>query len=196
MMSVSAEFGSQLDPKHVLSQLVERTAELFDADHAAIFSRQPDGSFRIQVARNLSDEFQAVVEHATQLPISTMALAEERVVWVPNFPSDPRALEIRPALLREGINTLSVAPLVFRPRQARRPGAVPRSPVRVVRGGPGSLRASRPARRDRDPQRAELQPDGNLGGPAAVDPAARLAPDAAAVGGRDRPGTSVPSSTS
>ena len=113
MMSVSAEFGSQLDPKHVLTQLVDRTADLFEADHAAIFARQPDGSFRIQVARNLSDEFQAVVEHASPLPISNQALTEERVVWVPNFPSDPRALEVRPALLREGINTLSVAPLVF-----------------------------------------------------------------------------------
>ena len=113
MMAVSAEFGSQLDPPHVLSRLVDRTAELFTADHAGVFSRQPDGRLRTEISRNLTAEFCQFIEHAPHLPLASLALDEQRIVWAPDFPDDPRAIEMRPMLVREGINTLTVAPLSY-----------------------------------------------------------------------------------
>jgi diguanylate cyclase (GGDEF)-like protein/excisionase family DNA binding protein len=112
LMAVSHDIGSNLDPADVLRRLVERVAELFDADRAAILSRMPDGTFQARVARNLSTDFVQCVEHAASLPMSTLAFETRRIVTVSNYPDDPRALELRPALVHEGINTISVAPLI------------------------------------------------------------------------------------
>ena len=83
-------------------------------------------------------------------------------------------------LEREGINTLTVAPLQ---RQRRGSSACWRcTTIGPTTGGrrPGTPRAARGPGRDRHPQRAELQPHGDLGGAAPVDPAARHAADPAA----------------
>jgi diguanylate cyclase (GGDEF)-like protein/excisionase family DNA binding protein len=111
LMSMSSEIGARLDPTSVLSQLVERAAELFNADHAGVFSRHEDGLYRARVTRNLSPEFCQIIEHAASLPLARQAFEERRVVTAADYPDDPRAIELRPVLVREGINTVTIAPL-------------------------------------------------------------------------------------
>jgi diguanylate cyclase (GGDEF)-like protein len=113
VLSVSTDFGSQLEPRRVLAKIVERTADLFDADHAAVFALNPDGSVRTEITHNLSPEYTHVIEHATSLPLMKLAFAERRIAWASNVADDPRELDLRPALLREGINTCTVAPLMI-----------------------------------------------------------------------------------
>ena len=112
LMTMARDLGGQLDPNEVLAELVERAAALFGAQHAAVFSREPDGSLRTSATRNLSAEYCESVAHATQPPVLRTALDERRVVSVTDLADDPRAFELRRALLREGINTVTVAPLI------------------------------------------------------------------------------------
>ena len=113
VLSVSTDFGSQLEPSRVLAKLVDRTAELFGADHAAVFALTPEGNVRTEIARNLSSEYTHVIEHAPSLPLMKRAFADRRICWAANVADDPRELDLRPALLREGINTCTVAPLMY-----------------------------------------------------------------------------------
>lgn len=111
LLEVGADLGRQLEPALVLERLVERTTTLFRADHAALFAPNGDGSWHVQVTRNLSDGFAASVEHATKLPLLSAAFEERRVVSIANYPDDPRAAELRAVMRDEGINTVTVAPL-------------------------------------------------------------------------------------
>ncbi len=112
LLSIGAEMGAQLDPRQVLSQLIDRAAELFHADHAAVFRHTSDGLLHAEVTRNLSPEYCQVVEHAPSHPMAARAFDEGRVISATNHADDPRAISLRPALLREGINTVTVAPLL------------------------------------------------------------------------------------
>jgi diguanylate cyclase (GGDEF)-like protein len=112
LLSVDSDMSTRLDPSRVLSQLIDRAVQAFGAQHAGVFIRRADGSFRAQVTRNLSTEFCQVIEHAARLPLSSVALDDGRVLAATDYVNDPRALELRPAMLREGINTIAVAPLV------------------------------------------------------------------------------------
>ena len=111
LMAISADIGSQLDMASILSQLLERSTKLFRADHAGVFSRLPNGSMRTLAARNLTPEFTERLERATSLPVSAQAFQEERIISIPDYPDDPRATDMRDALMREKINTLTIAPL-------------------------------------------------------------------------------------
>ncbi len=112
LMAASTEMASQLDLTRILDQLVVRAAELFGAEHAAVFRRLPAGAMRTRATYNLSNEFQQIIEHASTLPVTETAFDERRVVSAINFPDDPRGIELRPAFRREGINTVTVAPLL------------------------------------------------------------------------------------
>lgn len=112
LMTAGNEMSAQLDPAHVLGQLVGSAAELFGAEHAAVFSRRPNGLLYTRAAHNLSHGFLQIVEHASHLPVSQAAFSEQRIVSAPNFADDARGIELRPAFLREGINTVTVAPLL------------------------------------------------------------------------------------
>ena len=111
ILEVGTELGRQLDPNHVLNQLVESTADLFSADHAAVFTRVAGGNYRPAARLNLSDEYCQALERATQRPVAAIAFDEHRVISIQDIADDPRAYELRDAFLREGINTVTVAPL-------------------------------------------------------------------------------------
>ncbi len=112
LMAISSDLGSQLDLPVVLSELVDRATELFGADHGAVFSRLPNGAFKARATRNLSAEFTQLIEHASKLRVAEVAFDERRVITVADYPDDPRAFEVRRGLVREGINTITVAPLI------------------------------------------------------------------------------------
>jgi diguanylate cyclase (GGDEF)-like protein len=112
LMSISGDLSSQIDLPSMLSHMLERLTQLFDADHGGVFTRLPTGQYRAEATLNLSPEFRESIEHAPTLPIVAAALEQRHVQWASNLPDDPRAAEVRHALAREGINTLAVAPLM------------------------------------------------------------------------------------
>ncbi len=111
LITIGGEIGRQLVPSHVLTRLVERTADLFRADHAGIFTRTPSGNYRADVTRNLSATYVSAVERAPVLPFAALAGEEGRVVSVADVADHPRSGDLGRMLEREGINTLTVAPL-------------------------------------------------------------------------------------
>jgi len=112
LMAISSDIGSQLETPKILRQLVERATQLFAADHGGVFSRLSTGQYRAEATLHLSTDFCEFVEHATTLPIGTAALERGGVQWASDVNNDPRLSELRHALLREGIHTIAVAPLV------------------------------------------------------------------------------------
>jgi diguanylate cyclase (GGDEF)-like protein len=113
LLAMGTELGRQLDPNLVLSQLVERTVELFKADRGAVFTRTTAGTYRAVAKLNLSDDYCQALEHATSRPVAAIAYEEKRVVSIPDIADDLRLSEMRLAFVREGINTATVAPLMF-----------------------------------------------------------------------------------
>jgi diguanylate cyclase (GGDEF)-like protein/excisionase family DNA binding protein len=110
--AVSSDISSQLDLARILNRLLDYSTELFGADHAAVFRRLPTGSFTVDLARDLSPEFCQALEHAPILPLTRQAFEEGRIVSASDYPEDSRGASLRHAMLREGVNTVTVAPLI------------------------------------------------------------------------------------
>ena len=112
VMAISNDLGSQLDLSVMLNQLLERLTQLFEADHGGVFTRQPSGTFHSEATLNISPEFRDWAEHTTSLPLMAAAIEQKHVQWATNIADDRGAPELRRALIREGINTVAVAPLI------------------------------------------------------------------------------------
>jgi diguanylate cyclase (GGDEF)-like protein/excisionase family DNA binding protein len=113
LLSIDSDMSSRLDPDLVLEQLVDRAVQAFGAQRAGVFLTGADGSFKAKVRRNLSAEYCQVLEHATGRPLTNLALASRRAVTATDASDDPRYLELRTAIRREGFNTIAVAPLML-----------------------------------------------------------------------------------
>ena len=112
LLSIEDELTARRDPDTVLEQLVDSALQAFGAQHAGVFLGGAVGSFRAKVTRNLSAEFCQVLEHSTTRPLTAQALIEKRALAKTEYADDPRMHELRTAILREGLNTVAVAPLV------------------------------------------------------------------------------------
>ena len=112
VMAMTSDIGSQLDLPRVIEQLVDRAMELFGADHASVFSRDPDGTLRMRATRNLSAEYRQAIEHLTTRPLTQRAFDERRVVSVTDYADDPSSGQMRRAMIKEGINTITAAPML------------------------------------------------------------------------------------
>jgi len=111
LLALSTDIASELNLPRILEQLIDYAMDLFQADHASILRRRPDGGYTLAVTRNLSAAFIESVEHAPKLPLTAHAFETGMVISAIDYPDDPRAAGLRPALVREGINTLTVAAL-------------------------------------------------------------------------------------
>ena len=112
LQAISGEISQQLDLERILRRLLKYSSELFAADHAGVLRRLPTGAFVVDQALNLSLEFRQAIEHAPGLPLTQRAFEEGRIISALNYADDPRGAYLRRALLREGINTVTAAPLV------------------------------------------------------------------------------------
>jgi excisionase family DNA binding protein len=112
LLSIQDETSAGVDPDTVLERLVDSALLIFGAQHAGVFLGAGDGHFETRAVRNVSPEFCQVLEHATSRPLTAQALAENRAVAAVDYSEDPRSLELRPAIRREGFNSIAVAPLL------------------------------------------------------------------------------------
>ena len=108
---IAADITAKLDLKTILSDLIEHALSLFAADHGAIFLRSPDGTFSAEVGRNRLDARLAAVREFPDSPLAALALRERHAIVAVEGASDRRGVAIPRSALREGIDTIAVAPL-------------------------------------------------------------------------------------
>ncbi|HXG40670.1 MAG TPA: GAF domain-containing protein, partial [Candidatus Limnocylindrales bacterium] len=95
-----------------LRSLVDHAITLFAADRAAVRLRGPDGRCEAEVSRNLSPTYLASLREVGEASLCGAALAARRPVAAVRYADDPRAAAHRAAVLAEGFDTLSAAPLL------------------------------------------------------------------------------------
>ena len=115
---VAADIGSRLDLDQILAGLVDHALVLLGGDRASVLVYQPDGSRRAAASRGLSAEYLNAIVTPTNRSLLATALATGEPVFSVAFRDDPRAAEIRAAVVQEGFDTLCVAPLFDGPDRA------------------------------------------------------------------------------
>ncbi|MEW5990270.1 MAG: GAF domain-containing protein [Chloroflexota bacterium] len=115
---VAADIGSRLDLDQILAGLVDHTLVLLGGDRASVLVYQPDGSRRAAASRGLSAEYLAAIAAPTSRSLIAAALGAGKPVFSVDVRNDPRAAEIRAAVVQEGFDTLCVAPLFDGPDRA------------------------------------------------------------------------------
>ena len=108
---VAGDIGSRLDLDQILAGLVDHAMVLLGGDRASVLVYQPDGSRRAATSRGLSASYLAAISPATSRSLINSAVAIGGPVFSMGFRDDPRAAEIRAAVVQEGFDTLCVAPL-------------------------------------------------------------------------------------
>jgi diguanylate cyclase (GGDEF)-like protein/excisionase family DNA binding protein len=109
---VTGDIGSRLDLELILTGLVEHAMVLFDGDRAAVFLKGADGRATAEVSRGLSQGYlQAVIDFPTR-SLPALAAAARQPMFSTGYRNDPRAGDVRAAVVQEGFDTLCTAPLL------------------------------------------------------------------------------------
>ncbi|HEX5826742.1 MAG TPA: GAF domain-containing protein [Candidatus Limnocylindrales bacterium] len=115
LAEMAAEISATLDVGAVLDRMIERITALLAADTAAVFLREPDGTFKaIAASGNVADEILAdtILEGEG---IIGGAIASRRAEYVNDVLGDPRTVHI-PGTEDEVEERLMVSPMVARDR--------------------------------------------------------------------------------
>ena len=108
---VTGDIGSRLDLDEILNRLVEHAAVLFGADRAAAFLFEEDGSRRMAASRGLSPSWVTAVTTVEGNTLGTAAITARRPMFALHYADDPRAGNLRAAVIQEGFDTACIAPL-------------------------------------------------------------------------------------
>ena len=184
---VATDLASRLDVGDVVRDLSDHARVLFGADRVAVVLHDAEGRVSSPGGTGFSDGF---LDAARALEVDRLGQRE-----LPSRrPGDPRraghAALGQPAAGGRGPGGrrhAAVRAARRRPRDPRDALPRPRSAASLAPGRPRQRRGPRRRRRDRRPLGADVRADGDLGGAAPVDPAARVAAVRADRGPRDRP---------
>jgi diguanylate cyclase (GGDEF)-like protein len=108
---IATDIGSKLDLGQILAGVVDHARVLFGAERAAVFLRRPDGHLTAEVSRGLSDAYLAAVRDFQVPSLPGEAAAARRPLFATRYRDDPRAVEVRSAVVQEGFDTICAAPL-------------------------------------------------------------------------------------
>ena len=109
---VTSDIGSRLDLDEILDRVVDHATVLFSADRVAAFLFEEDGQRRMASSRGLSPAWISAVSSVEGLTLGTFAIAARRPLFAVNYAEDPRAGELRAAVVQEGFDTVCIAPLL------------------------------------------------------------------------------------
>ncbi|HET7471707.1 MAG TPA: GAF domain-containing protein [Candidatus Limnocylindrales bacterium] len=109
---VASDIGSRLELDRILAGLVDHAMVLFNGDRAAVFLRGPDGRATAEVSRNLSQAYLAAVVDFPARSLPSVAAATRQPMFATHYRDDPRAGDVRAAVVQEGFDTLCTAPLL------------------------------------------------------------------------------------
>ncbi|HEY0444203.1 MAG TPA: GAF domain-containing protein [Candidatus Limnocylindrales bacterium] len=108
---VASDISSRLDLDQILSGLVDHALVLFEGDRAAVFLRQHDGKAVAEVARGLSQTYLNSVRDFPPRSLPGAAITARRPLFAIGYRDDPRGAGLRAAIVQEGYDTISSAPL-------------------------------------------------------------------------------------
>jgi diguanylate cyclase (GGDEF)-like protein/excisionase family DNA binding protein len=109
---VASDIGSRLDLDRILAGLGDPAMVLFNGDRAAVFLRGPDGRATAEVARGLSAAYLGAVVDFPARSLPALAAASRQPMFAVHYRDDPRAGDVRAAVVQEGFDTLCTAPLL------------------------------------------------------------------------------------
>ena len=109
---VASDISSRLELDQILAGLADHALVLFQADRAAVFLRHRDGQAVAEVSRGLSDAYLGSVRDLPPRSIQSAAIAAGRPLAVTGYRDDPRAADVRAAVVQEGFDTVCSAPLL------------------------------------------------------------------------------------
>ena len=109
---VTSDIGSRLDLDEILDRLVDHTQVLFSSDRVAAFLFEEDGTRRMAASRGLSRAWIAAVTANESTTLGTAAIAARRPMFAVHYRDDPRAGNLRAAVIQEGFDTVCIAPLL------------------------------------------------------------------------------------
>ncbi len=108
---IATDIGSKLDLEQILAGVVDHARVLFGGDRAAVFLGRPDGRVTAEVARGLSEAYLEAVRDFPVPSLPAEAAAARRPLFATHYRDDPRAAEVRSAVVQEGFDTICAAPL-------------------------------------------------------------------------------------
>ncbi|MGZ6312909.1 MAG: GAF domain-containing protein [Candidatus Limnocylindrales bacterium] len=111
---ISADISSKLDLRVILADLIDHATLLFRADRAAVYLRQPDGSFEAAVSRGLSERYLEFVRRFPTPSVAASVLEHGHALATNDYANDATAAGAggRPAVVQEGFDTVAMAPLM------------------------------------------------------------------------------------
>ena|GEM_PF-755203 len=109
---VTSDIGSRLDLDEILDRLVDHTQVLFAADRIAAFLFEEDGTRRMAASRGLSRAWISAVTAFDGPSLATSAIAARRPMYAVHYGEDPRAGNLRAAVVQEGFDSVCIAPLL------------------------------------------------------------------------------------
>jgi diguanylate cyclase (GGDEF)-like protein/excisionase family DNA binding protein len=109
---VASDIGSRLDLDRILSGLVDHAMVLFNGDRAAVFLSAADGRINAEVSRGLSSRYLGAVVDFPERSLPSLAVAARRPLYATDYRNDPRAGDVRAAVVQEGFDSLCTAPLL------------------------------------------------------------------------------------
>ena len=109
---VTGDIGSRLDLDEILDRLADHTQVLFAADRVAAFLFEEDGGRRMAASRGLSPSWVTAVTTVEGTTLGTAAIEARRPMFAVHYAEDPRAGNLRAAVVQEGFDTVCIAPLL------------------------------------------------------------------------------------
>jgi diguanylate cyclase (GGDEF)-like protein/excisionase family DNA binding protein len=109
---VTSDIGSRLDLDEILERLADHALVLFSADRVGAFLFEEDGGRRMAASRGLSQTWINAVTSVEGQTLGAAAIAARRPMFSTHYADDPRAGDLRAAIIQEGFDTGCVAPLL------------------------------------------------------------------------------------
>jgi diguanylate cyclase (GGDEF)-like protein/excisionase family DNA binding protein len=109
---VATDIGGQLDLDQSLALIADHALVLFEADRAAVYLERAGGSLAPAASRGLSDDYLRVVRGVASSSLPAAAARSRRPLFAIGYRDDPRAADIRAAVVQEGYDTICSAPLI------------------------------------------------------------------------------------
>ena len=109
---VTSDIGSRLDLDEILERLADHALVLFSADRVGAFLFEENGGRRMAASRGLSQGWINAVSSVEGQTLGMAAIAARRPMFATHYADDPRAGDLRAAIVQEGFDTGCVAPLL------------------------------------------------------------------------------------
>ncbi|HEX3264639.1 MAG TPA: GAF domain-containing protein, partial [Candidatus Limnocylindrales bacterium] len=109
---VTSDIGSRLDLDEILERLADHALVLFSADRVGAFLFEENGGRRMAASRGLSQGWINAVTAVEGQTLGVAAIAARRPMFATHYADDPRAGDLRAAIIQEGFDTGCVAPLL------------------------------------------------------------------------------------